>query len=80
MSQSAKNDDEGKKQLDRPDGILRGDPDFSDDDFQRIWNQIISDVDVPDISIEEVKIIYNEILHLRFNANNFCLSIPDEHE
>ena len=57
-----------------------GEPDFEDADFQRVVEKIKSSDDLYNISVEEVMIIYNEMLHLRFNSNNFCLSIPDDEE
>ena len=80
VRQSRNNEGEGKKRLERPDMPLLGDPDFTEDDFQRVWSQIVSDENVPDISMDEVKIMYNEILHLRFNCNNYGLSIPEEYQ
>ena len=53
-----------------------GESDFTDADFQRVLMQMRSDENIFNISVEEIVIIYNEIMHLRFNANNFCLSIP----
>ena len=69
-----------EKPSQRPDMPFKGDPDFSEEDFKRVWDMVRhnEEEDMQHVSFAEVKTIYNEIVHLRFNANNFCLPIPDE--
>lgn len=62
----------------RTDTPLKGDPDFAEEDFKRVWDMARLNADTQHVSPAEVRIIYNEIVHLRFNANNFGLPIPDE--
>lgn len=71
-------DNAREKPQQRTDIPLNGDPDFSDEDFQRVLDMLRQNNDILPLSLAELKVIYNEILHLRFNANNFGRSIPDE--
>lgn len=80
VQQSSINYHATKKDRVRTDCIMLGEPDFNEADFQRVVTQLKSDEKLFDISLEEVIIIYNEMLHLRFNANNFCLTVPDDVE
>lgn len=67
-----------EKPLQRIDIPLNGDPDFDEEDFQRVFDLVRENKDMHPLSLAEIKIIYHEILLLRFNANNFCHSIPDD--
>lgn len=67
-----------EKPLQRMDIPLNGDPDFGEEDFQRVFDLVRENKDLQPLSLAEIKIIYHEILLLRFNANNFCRSIPDD--
>lgn len=67
-----------EKPSQRNDMPFKGDPDFSEEDFKRVWDMVRHNEGMQHVSLAEVKIIYNEIVHLRFNADNFCLPVPDD--
>lgn len=59
----------------RKDSLLLSDPKFEDIDFHEI-SEMLKVENLYRLTGEDVRIIYTEIVNLKYNANNFCQYIP----
>lgn len=60
-----------------PDGNLMSDPKFGDEQFRQLI-ELLREKDAPELSMDEIRSIYHEIVYLNFLCNNFCIEIPKE--
>lgn len=69
---------ETQQGFEHPDGNLMSDPKFGDEEFRKLL-ELLRERDASELSIDEIRSIYHEIVYLTFLCNNFCIEVPAEH-
>lgn len=68
---------ESKQGFEHPDGNLMSDPRFGDEQLRKLL-ELLREKDALELSMDEIRSIYNEVVYLNFLCNNFCQEIPAE--
>ena len=68
---------ETREKFDYPDGNLMTNPQFGDEQLRGLL-ELLREKEAPELSIDEIRCIYNEVVYLTFVSNNFCIEIPLE--
>lgn len=59
----------------RKDSLLASDPKFTDIEFEELA-EMLKGENLYRLTVQDIRIIYNEIVNLRYIANNFCQHLP----
>lgn len=70
---------ETKKAFEYPDSVLMANPSLTEQDFEEI-SLLLKDRKLCPLSIAEIRVICQEVVHVTFNSNNYCIEIPPEEQ
>lgn len=52
------------------------DPEYKEEDFKKI-KDLLQEKGLFELSADEIGILYNELLYLSFDSQNFCIAVPE---